>query len=137
MGELTVEDQYTLKPEISSFCGKSEKMQEGGGTVKRKKKFACPVCGKLLHEKNLPDKKGFIDERLYHVGGFRIIANTVLECDFIHFWDEEEDRTVDEPHDLTATVDVAFDQAGECTDFVIVEIHAAEDAKSQNSIERR
>ena len=134
MGTLTVEDQYTLKSGISSFCGKSEKMQEGGGTVEREKNFVCPICGKPMSEKFLPDKKGFIDERLYHVGGFRIIAHTVLECDFIHFWDEEEDGTVDEPHDLTATVDVAFDQAGECTGFVIVEICPAEDVKSQGPI---
>jgi len=107
--------------------------------VKREKRFfVCPVCGKSMSEKFLPDKKGFIDERLYAVGGFRIIAHTVLECDFIHFWDEDADGTVDDPHDLTATVDVEFDQAGKCTGFVIVEIRPAEDLKSiHNTIERR
>ncbi len=115
----------------------TEDTDQDGKLQEKKEKFFCPICGKPMSEKFLPDKKGFIDERLYHVGGFRVIAHTVLECDFIHFWDEEEDRTVDEPHDLTATVDVAFDQAGECTGFVIVEIRPAEDVKSQNPIERR
>ena len=33
-------------------------------------------------------------------------------------------------------VDAEFDQ-GECTGFAIVKIHAAEDSKSQNPVERR
>ena len=54
--------------------------------------IACPVCGKLMSEEYLPDKKGFIDERLYYLNGFRIIAATVLECDFYHVCDEEEQQ---------------------------------------------
>ncbi len=92
----------------------------------KKMQIACPVCGKPMSEEYLPDKKGFIDERLYYLNGFRIIAATVLECDFYHVYDEEEDTTLEEPHELTATVNVAFDKSGECTAFDIVEVRPAD-----------
>ena len=110
--------------EDSKRCTEGDTDQDG--KIGEKKSFFCPVCGKPMSEKYLPDKKGYIDERLYAVGEFRIIAKTVLECDFIHFWDEEIDGTVDDPHDLTATVDVVFDKSGECTAFDIVKVCPAE-----------
>ena len=111
-------------------------MQEGGGTVKREKKFVCPVCGKLLHEKNLPDMESVIYDNLYYRGGVRIASPKVqLYCYFDHRYDEEG-FTIEEPHGLVGVVDAKFDQ-GECTTFAIVEIHPAEDVKSQNSTERR
>ena len=112
--------------ENSKRCADGDTGQDGNLPEKKDERFVCPVCGKPMSEKYLPDKKGYIDERLHAVGEFRIIAKTVLECDFIHFWDEELDGTVDEPHDLTATVDVAFDKSGECTGFDIVKIRPAE-----------
>ena len=108
-------------------------MQEGGGTVKREKKFVCPVCGKLLHEKNLPDMESVIYDNLYYRGGVRIASPKVqLYCYFDHRYDEER-FTIEEPHGLVGVIDAEFDQ-GECTGFVIVEIRPAEDVKSQNPI---
>ena len=98
----------------------------------KRKQIACPVCGKPMSEKYLPDKKGFIDERLYYFDDFRVIANTVLECDFYHFYDEEEDRVLEEPHELVAVVNVAFDKLGTCTAFDIIEIHPTTQSDSAN-----
>ncbi len=92
----------------------------------KKLQIACPVCGKVMSEKYLPDTKGFIDERLYFCNGFRVIAATVLECDFYHVYDEEEETMLEEPHDLTATVNVAFDKSGKCTAFDITEVRPAD-----------
>ena len=114
MGKLKLKDQ----------CASEDTTEDGN--LGEKKSFVCPVCGKPMSEKYLPDKRGFIDERLYFFDDFRVIAGTVLECDFYHFYDEEEDRTVREPHELTATVNVAFDKCGECTAFDIVEIRPIE-----------
>ena len=105
--------------------GKKEDTDQDG-KFGEKKPFFCPVCGKPMSEEYLPDKRGYIDERLYHVGEVSIIAKTVLECDFIHFWDEELNGTIDEPHDLTATVNVTFDKSGKCTAFDIVGVRPAE-----------
>lgn len=98
----------------------------------KRKQIACPVCGKPISQTYLPDKRGFIDERLYETEGFRVIADTVLECDFYHLYDEEEDKALEEPHDLIAVVKVAFDRLGTCTAFDIVEIHPATQSDSTN-----
>ena len=79
-----------------------------------------------MSEEYLPDKKGFIDERLYYFDDFRVIAGTVLECDFYHVYDEEEDTMLEESHELTATVKVAFDKSGKCTAFDIVDVRPAD-----------
>jgi hypothetical protein len=91
----------------------------------RKVQAVCPVCGKLISEEYLPDVRGFIDERLYYIGDVRITSATVLECDFFHFYDEEEDAVLENPHLLTAVVEAEFDHCGTCTAFEIVEIHPA------------
>ena len=94
------------------------------------KKFVCPVCGQILHEKNLPDMQSIIYENLYDQGGVRIGSPKVrLYCDFEHFFDEEG-LTMDDPHDLVGAVDAEFDQAGDCTRFVLVKILPAGNAKS-------
>ncbi len=104
--------------------------------MKREKKFTCPVCGKLLHEKNLPDMESVIYDNLYYRGGVRIGSPRVLlYCDFEHRYDEER-FTIENPHSLVGVVDAEFDQ-GECTDFAIAKIRPAEDVKSHNPIERR
>ena len=100
------------------------------------KKFVCPVCGKLLHEKNLPDMESVIYDNLYYRGGVRIASPKVqLYCYFDHRYDEER-FTIENPHSLVGVVDAEFDQ-GECTGFVIAKIRPAEDSKSQNPTERR
>ena len=89
------------------------------------KKFVCPVCGGFLHEKNLPDMESIIYDNLYDQGGVRIGSPKVrLHCDFEHCFDEEG-LTMDNPHDLVAFIDAEFDQAGDCTKFVLSGVHPA------------
>jgi len=88
--------------------------------------FICPVCGKLISGKYLPDIQGYIEERLYFAGGFRVISQTILECDFEHFYDQEKDEMLEEHHSLVATVETAFDTSGKCYQFNISEIRPAE-----------
>ena len=96
------------------------------------KKFVCPVCGKLLHERNLPDMQSIINDHLYHQGSIRICSSRAqLNFDFKHCYDEEGFR-MDDSHSLVGVVDVEFDQAGDCTRFVLKEIHAADNTKIQD-----
>jgi len=50
---------------------RNHKIQE-----QRDDSFVCPVCGKLISGKYLPDVQGYIVERLYSAGGFRVISRT-------------------------------------------------------------
>ena len=85
--------------------------------------FICPVCGKLLHEVNLPDQESIIEDSLYYVDGFRIVNSQVqLLCDFVHRFEKEE-VTLDEPHDLTGLVIAVFDGSGNCIQFNLVKVH--------------
>jgi len=96
------------------------------GNFREKKSLICPVCGNLLHEKNLPDMEGIIYDNLYHLGGVRIGSPKVrLYCDFEHCYDGEG-FTMDDPHELVGVIGAAFDHAGECTAFDIVEIRPAQ-----------
>ena len=85
-------------------------------------KMVCPVCGKQISSKFLPDAQGFIIENLYHIGNVRLVSKVIMECDFFHFYNEEEDRTLEDPHSLTAIVSADFDCFGECVNFDIVDI---------------
>ena len=94
------------------------------------KKFVCPVCGRLLHKKNLLDMESIIYDNLYHKGRLRICSSRVHLCfDFKHCYNEEGFR-MDDSHSLVGVVDAEFDQAGDCTRFVLKEIRAADNAKS-------
>jgi len=96
------------------------------GNFREKKSPICPVCGNLLHERNLPDMEGIIYDNLYHQGRVRIGSPKVrLYCDFEHCFDEEG-FTMDDPHDLVGVIDAAFDQSGECIRFEVIEIRPAE-----------
>ena len=87
------------------------------------KRFVCPVCGRLLHEVNLPDQESIIEDSLYYVDGVRIINSQVqLLCDFVHRF-EKEGVTLDEPHDLTGLVNVVFDGLGTCIQFNLVKVY--------------
>jgi len=105
--------------------GKSEKKdgtEDQDGNL-REKNFVCPVCGKLLHEVNLPDQKSIIEDSLYYVDGVRIVNSQVqLLCDFVHRFEKEE-VTLDEPHDLVGLVIVVFDGLGNCIQFNLVKVH--------------
>ncbi|MBU7013085.1 MAG: hypothetical protein HXS46_20585 [Theionarchaea archaeon] len=106
--------------------GKGIREQDDKTLEKRDDGFICPVCGKLISGRYLPDIQGYIEERLYSAGGFRVISQTVLECDFEHFYDQEKDEMLEERHSLVATVETAFDRSGKCYQFNILEIHPAE-----------
>jgi len=87
------------------------------------KRLVCPVCGKSLHEVNLPDQESIIEDSLYYVDGVRIVNSQVqLLCDFVHRFEKEE-QTLDEPHDLTGLVNAVFDGLGNCTQFNLVKVH--------------
>jgi uncharacterized radical SAM superfamily Fe-S cluster-containing enzyme len=93
------------------------------GNLREKKSFVCPVCGKLLHEVNLPDMRSIIEDTLYHVDGVRIVNSQIqLYCDFEHRFEKEE-QTLDEPHGLTGLVNVVFDELGTCIQFNLVKVY--------------
>jgi hypothetical protein len=96
--------------------------QEHGTSILSDRKVVCPVCGSQLHEINLVDKEGIIDEMLYSYEGLLIVDSEVtLLCECEHQYDEEE-FTLKDPHKLVAVVDVVFDGSGKCTQFEITEI---------------
>ncbi|MBU7012123.1 MAG: hypothetical protein HXS46_15670 [Theionarchaea archaeon] len=69
--------------------------------------FICPVCGGTLGKRNLPDAKGVID----------------LEHPFDHYYNEEEDHIMDEPHNLMAVIEAEFDGSKKCTAFCVVQVY--------------
>ena len=85
-------------------------------------KMVCPVCGTQIGSEFLPDAQGFIIENLYHIGNTRLVSKVTMECDFFHFYNEEEDITLEDPHPLTAIVVADFDCFGECVSFEIIDI---------------
>ena len=98
----------------------------GHDSVGERKRIDCPVCGRPLKKDDLVDVKSVVEENLYDIGGVRIVDSHVrLECDFEHRFDEKG-FTLDEPHELVAVVDAAFDERGTCTQFVITSILAGE-----------
>ena len=95
---------------------------EHGTSILSDRKVVCPVCGSQLHEINLVDKKGIIDEMLYSNEDVLIVDSEVtLFCECEHRYDEEE-FTIEDPHKIVAVVDAVFDGSGECTQFEITEI---------------
>ena len=86
------------------------------------KEIVCPVCGRQLHDTNLVDAEGIIDDKIYAAGGVLIVDSKVtFLCEFEHRFDEDW-ITIEEPHELVAVVDAEFDGAGECIRFVITDI---------------
>lgn len=91
------------------------------------KRFICPVCGKSLGDQNLPDIEGVIEEQVYYVKTFQIITSRVtLVYTFDHYYDEEEDMPMEEPHSVTSVIDTVFDRSGRCTSFDILEVYCTE-----------
>jgi len=86
--------------------------------------FICPVCGGTLGKRNLPDAKGVIDDEMYYCSESRIINSTViLEHPFDHYYNEEEDHIIDEPHNLMAVIEAEFDGSKKCTAFCVVQVY--------------
>lgn len=87
------------------------------------KEVMCPVCGKLLGKRNLPDAHAAIEDGLYFTGDVCIVNSQVtLHYDFVHYIDEEEGISVKEPHHITAVIQAAFDDTGRCATFHLVQI---------------
>ena len=91
----------------------------------------CPVCGKNLSQEHQPGIESVIEEDLYYHGRFRIMNSEVtLVLNFSHYYDEEEDRIMENPHELTAVIKAEFDDTGTCTAFYVVEIRPARKEES-------
>jgi hypothetical protein len=87
-----------------------------------KEKIVCPVCKKVVHEVDLPNKESVIDENLYFEIGILIVDSDVtIYRKFEHMHDEQQGALV-EPHDIVGVLKTHFDETGECTVFEIVEL---------------
>ncbi len=85
--------------------------------------FICPVCGKDIHEVNLPDVKSVVEDRLAWVGFVIVDSSVCLLVDCEHRFADQE-ITLDNLHEFTAVVTCEFDSEGACTHFEVIEIRA-------------
>ncbi|MBU7025439.1 MAG: hypothetical protein HXS48_00745 [Theionarchaea archaeon] len=90
--------------------------------MENKQSVTCPVCGGLLREQ-LPCMEGVFGDLFWDTKRIRIVTSeTVIECDFDHQRDEEDENfPLDVPHPLVAEIKMSFDK-GECTAFDILEV---------------
>ncbi|KYK32937.1 MAG: hypothetical protein AYK19_14705 [Theionarchaea archaeon DG-70-1] len=90
--------------------------------MENKQSVICPVCGGLLKEQ-LPCMEGVLGDLFWDTKRIRIVTSeTVVECDFDHERDEENDNfPLEVPHPLVADIKMSFDE-GECTAFDILEV---------------
>lgn len=81
--KMSEKEKMDLGKPNKDLKGRTEGEASQDGRIREKKgdSFICPVCGKLITGKYLPDIQGYIVERLYSAEGFRVISQTVLECD--------------------------------------------------------
>jgi hypothetical protein len=102
---------------------------EDGNETEIKEEFQtiCPVCGRRMSGKNLPTQESVItDEIIHNLEPDRIISSRVLiRHEFSHFYDEEEDCAMDDPHDLLSIIEAEFDGDGECIAFSLVKVYPA------------
>jgi hypothetical protein len=85
--------------------------------------FPCPVCGKTIGVPHLPDIQSVITDGWYSGQKTRIIDSQVLlHHEFPHYYDEEEDRILDDSHDVTAVIRAQFDGKGDCYAFDILKL---------------
>ncbi|MGC1119674.1 MAG: hypothetical protein WBA22_01155 [Candidatus Methanofastidiosia archaeon] len=85
----------------------------------------CPVCGGILCENNLPNVESVItDGILFCSKKDRIINSRVLiEHKFNHFYNEDEDCTLVDPHTLISVIEAEFDGSGHCIAFSVVRVY--------------
>jgi hypothetical protein len=89
-------------------------------------KVMCPVCGKILSKGNLPDAEGIFTDGICYYETDKIISSSLfIEHEFSHFYNEEDDCAMENPHELKALIQAAFDAEGECTGFQLVKVWAA------------
>jgi len=105
---------------VESGTEQNENMRE---SKKECVTFSCPVYGKSASEPHLPDVQSVIKEGWYFVQKTRIVNSiVVLEHEFTHCYDEEENISMEESHVVIAVISAEFDGTGECTVFDILEI---------------
>ena len=90
--------------------------------MENKQSVICPVCGGLLKEQ-LPCMEGVLGDLFWDTKRIRIVTSEmVIECDFDHERDEEnENFPLEVPHPLVADIKMSFDK-GKCTTFDILEV---------------
>jgi predicted transcriptional regulator len=110
--------RYFLRSEISRA---KDTGQRGGFQC------ICPVCGRLLGDQNLPDIEGVIKDEIFHLDENNRIVNSrvTIEHEFDHFYNEEENKEMNEPHSLISIIETEFDEKGACIRFDILEIRPA------------
>lgn len=100
---------------------------ENRNNAKRREEFQtiCPVCGRRISGKNLPTQESIITDEIFsNLEPDRIISSKVLiRHVFSHFYDEEKDCTMDDPHDLLSIIQAEFDGDGECIAFSLVKVY--------------
>jgi hypothetical protein len=85
-------------------------------------KIVCPICKKVVHEIDLPNKEGVIEDNIYFESDILIVDSDVaIHRKFEHMHDEQK-NVLDEPHDVIAVLKTHFDETGECTLFEVVEL---------------
>ncbi|MGD2248343.1 MAG: hypothetical protein PVF58_08030 [Candidatus Methanofastidiosia archaeon] len=85
-------------------------------------KIVCPVCKRVVHACDLPNKESVIEENLYFGSDILIVDSDVtLYRKFEHMHDEQKDVVV-QPHDIVGVLKTHFNETGECTVFEIVEL---------------
>ncbi len=98
--------------------------KEGERRISIQKERICPVCGEEINEVNLPEARSVVEEKVYHLGGVRIIDSEVLflvSCEHLY---RDIGITVDDPHEIAVVVKGLFDDQGACVHFEITEIRA-------------
>jgi hypothetical protein len=116
-----------LSKKDSSKKGSTQENQNRKILQNEGSQVVCPVCGKLLGEKNLPDTRSVIEEGLYYTGNICIVDSDVkVHYDFVHYIDEDTGVAVEEPHHVTAVIQAVFNSTGECTTFNILQILPAQ-----------
>jgi hypothetical protein len=85
-------------------------------------KIVCPICKKVVHEIDLPNKEGVITDSIYYESDILIVDSDVtIHRKFEHMHDEQK-NVLAEPHDIIAVCTTHFDETGECSSFEIVEL---------------
>ena len=85
--------------------------------------FPCPVCGKPIGVPHLPDIQSVITDGWYNEQKTRIIDSQVLlHHEFPHVYDEEENKILEDSHDVTAVIRAQFNGKGECYVFDILKL---------------
>jgi len=90
--------------------------------MENEQSVTCPVCGGLLREQ-LPSMEGVHGDLFWDTKRICIVTSeTVIECDFDHERDEEDENfPLEVPHPLVAEIKMSFDK-GKCTAFDILEV---------------